>query len=174
MEHEFQKSSQQRQLIDRAEIADVLGRYAFGTDMRDWDMVASCFAEAIALDFTELDLWSEPVDSVSREVWVRTLEAFYSELPACHHLNTPVLYEFEGEHRCLVTAVLQARHWDPERTDGESIQEVVGYYRDEFAREPTGWKIRGMKEIVKFTTGNSSILDDCVKNMMVTLKKEIG
>jgi len=160
-----------RRLLDRAEIADVLGRYAYGMDARDWDMVRSCWAEKIAFDFTGLDLWDEPLESVDREVWMRTLQAFFAALPASQHLNTPVLYEFDGDDRCTVIAVLHAKHWRPNES-GDPLQTVVGYYRDELIRTDDGWKICAMKEEVQFNEGNAFVLDASVASMLRTLREE--
>jgi hypothetical protein len=160
-----------RRLLDRAEISDVLGRYGYGMDSHDWDMVRSCWTETVKLDFTELDLWDEPLESISGDGWTRVLEAFFEDLGGSQHINTPVFYEFEDDDHALVVAILHAKHWMPNES-GDPLQTVVGYYRHELLRTEAGWKISGMKETVHFNEGNSHVLDHCIEKMFKVLKQE--
>ena len=68
-------------LLDRADITDVIGDYCYGIDSRDWDLYRSCWVDEISLDFTELELYEEPMPTIATDDWVRALAAFFANMP---------------------------------------------------------------------------------------------
>ena len=160
-----------RRLLDRAEIADVIGAYCYGMDSRDWELYRSCWTERIALDFTELELYEEPMPTIAADDWVRALAAFFAEMPQSQHLKFPVRYEFDASgDAATVLAIMQGKHWMPTTTGGP-IQTVVGYYRDEFVRTEDGWKLCGLKELVHWNEGNAHVLDDNLRRLLDVLRE---
>ncbi|MGE0067943.1 MAG: nuclear transport factor 2 family protein [Solirubrobacterales bacterium] len=156
-------------LLDRAEITDVINAYCYGMDTRDWDLYRSCWVEEIALDFTELELYDEPMPTIKADHWVRALAAFFAEMPQSQHVKYPSRWEFDGD-RATVMSIMQGKHWMPTSTGGP-IQTVVGYYRDELVRTEEGWKLCGLKELVHWNEGNSHVLDSNLVRLLKILKE---
>ncbi|MBS1862906.1 MAG: nuclear transport factor 2 family protein [Actinobacteria bacterium] len=158
-------------LLDRAEITDVINSYCYGMDSRDWQLYRSCWVEEIALDFTELELYEEPMPTIAADDWVRALAAFFAEMPQSQHIKYPSRWDLRGDE-ATVLSIMQGKHWMPTETGGP-IQTVVGYYRDEFVRTEEGWKLCGLKELVHWNEGNSHVLDANLRNLLAVLK-EVG
>jgi hypothetical protein len=159
-------------LIDRAEINDVIQRYCYGMDSRDWDLYRSCWVDEIALDFTELELFDKPMPTIKADDWVKGLSQFFANMPQSQHIKYPSQWDFRGDEATILS-VMQGKHWMPTETGGP-IQTVVGYYRDDFVRTDGGWKMNGMKELVHWNEGNSHVLDANLEQMFKVLKELAG
>jgi hypothetical protein len=158
-------------LLDRAEITDVIGAYCYGMDSRDWELYRSCWVDEIALDFTELELYEEPMPTIATDDWVRALAAFFKNMPRSQHVKYPSRWELDGDE-ATVLSIMQGKHWMPTDTGGP-VQTVVGYYRDEFVRTEEGWKLKGLKELVHWNEGNAHVLDANLRELLAVLK-EVG
>jgi len=160
-----------RRLLDRAEIADVIGAYCYGMDSRDWDLYRSCWTDEVELNFPQLD--DAPMPTIAADDWVRSVATFFTALPKSQHISYPVRYEFAADgDSATVIALLHARHWMLTDTGGP-VQAVVGYYENYFVRTAAGWKMSGMKETVYWNEGNSHVLDVPVSRSLEVLK-ELG
>ncbi|HTR75218.1 MAG TPA: nuclear transport factor 2 family protein [Solirubrobacterales bacterium] len=160
-------------LLDRAEITDVINRYCYGMDSRNWELYRSCWVDEIMLDLTELEaFFDEPVESLKADDYVKSLVAFFDNLPQSQHMKIPSQWEFDGD-KATVLSLMQGKHWMPTNTGGP-IQTVVGYYRDDFVKTPDGWKMCGMKELVHWNEGNSHVLDVNIDEMTRVLKEVAG
>lgn len=156
-------------LLDRAQITDVIGRYSYGMDSRDWELYRSAWTDEIALDFSELELYEKPIETIRADDWVCALQAFFADMPQSQHVKVPVSFEIDGD-KAVVLAVMQGKHWMPTSTGGPT-QTVVGYYRDELVRTPEGWKICALKELVHWNEGNSHVLDENLGKLLKVLRE---
>ena len=143
-------------LLDRAEIHDVVVRYALAIDMRDWALYATCFTDEVEMDLTELrDEGDNPrYEKYSRADWVKlvtTLERY----KATQHVNTNFTIAVEGDEATCVSYI-HAQLYAP---DGrvESTWEIIGYYTWDLARTPDGWRIRRVKEWPRWLAGARSL-----------------
>src|SRR5688572_1186607 len=60
-------------LVDRAEIHDVMMRYAAGVDQRDWDRIRDCFApDLVAMSFGPLKNRDELLDFIKGVAYFHT------------------------------------------------------------------------------------------------------
>lgn len=142
-------------LVDRVEIAEIMGAYCLGMDMRDWDLYRSCWTDRIYFDVPDFSNGS--AGEIDIDIWIRALQAFFEEMPQSQHVKIPIRFEFDGD-TAVVHASMQGKHWMPSKNGGP-LQTVVGYYRDEFVRTEAGWKMRGSKEIIYWNEGNSHVID---------------
>lgn len=140
-------------LFDRANISDVLYRYAKAIDTKDWDLFATCFTEDVEVDFSSAG-WSKIIHG--RDPWTQLLSSAIDGLDATQHLTGNHVHEIRGDEATL-TAYVQAvhqynnPHGDPEYTIG-------GYYDCELLRTPDGWRIRKYRVTVTWRRGNSELL----------------
>jgi SnoaL-like domain len=155
-------------LLDRAQIADVIGCYVRGLDSRDWDLYRSCWTDEITFDFSELELLDEPLTKIHADDWVAVQKSFFTGLPQSQHVKIPIRYDIDGD-KAVVLALMQGKHSMPTPTGGP-IQMVVGYYRDDFLRTPAGWKMSGLKALIHWNEGNAHVIDENLRRMIVVLK----
>jgi 3-phenylpropionate/cinnamic acid dioxygenase small subunit len=115
----------------RADIAELLVRYATGIDSRDWDLFRSCFTDDCDADYGPIGHW-HGADEITE--WMRQ-----SHAPTGHtmHRITNQVVRSDGDRvraRSYVDALVLA-------ADNRSGTQAVGYYDDELARTDDGWRI---------------------------------
>lgn len=159
---------QVRYLLDRAEIADVMGRYCLGMDLRDWDMYRSCWADDLTFDVDDFEFPDAPAANHSLDSWIAGLKAFFARLDHSQHVKYPVSYAIEGD-RAEVYAIMQGKHWKPQ-PEGEALQTVVGYYRDTYLRLDSQWKMSASKELSFWDEGNPRVIDQGLRDMFAVLR----
>lgn len=149
-------------LVDRAEITDVIGRYAYCIDRRDWDGLRSCFA-------AEVEIGLGGLGRVSGDEWVAMVAAAFEGQPQSQHLKLPVAFDIESDS-ALVISLLQGKHWRPEARGAGPLQTVVGYYRERFLRVGDGWRIASFEEEVLWNEGNAEIQDRMTEQLLAARK----
>lgn len=165
---DFDLEAKVRYLADRAEIADVMGRYCLGMDLRDWDMYRSCWAEKVNFDVGDFQFDECPFDNLSVDDWIAGLRAFFDGLESSQHVKYPVSFDFDGD-RATVYAIMQGKHW-MSVSGGEPLQTVVGYYHEVYIRTAAGWKMSSSKERLHWNEGNFDIIERNMTNMFAALR----
>ncbi|WP_082594521.1 nuclear transport factor 2 family protein [Sphingomonas sp. Root710] len=157
-----------RTLADRAELSDVIGRYTYGMDSRDWDLYRSAWIDG-EIYFKANDVNFTPGEVARYHIsdWMDAIKALFETMPHSQHLKTPVSFDIRGDE-AMVLCILQGKHWMPNKHGGP-VQTVVGYYKDDFVRTADGWRMRGCEEVIYWNEGNSHVLDENVKNMYAVL-----
>src|SRR5262245_28969903 len=108
-------------LIARAEISDVVLRYATGIDRRDWTLFRSCFADEVELDFTS---WSGgEVRRTDADEWVAGVAAVLSGFDATQHISSNHVHTIAGDRATCVSYMI-AHHHAVE--DGERLMHKIG------------------------------------------------
>lgn len=141
-----------RSLIDRAEIIDLVTRYAVSIDLRRWDDLGDCFADEFELFLVSTGGWvrcgREQIKDYARRV--------FTQYDATQHISANHQVTLDGDTAiCLST--LNASHFvanDP----GGPLQRQFGYYKYELARQPA-WKIVRMTQMLSWQDGNQEIFD---------------
>jgi hypothetical protein len=145
-------------LIDRAEISDVVHRYARAIDLLDWELFRSCFTERVDIDFSSMGAGVQT--GVRTEDWMEQVRAGMSGFDATHHLSANHSHWIEGD-RATCESYLAAEHFifhdDPEGRD-ESLT-LGGYYANELIRTPEGWKICASTLTVTWHRGNFALFE---------------
>lgn len=129
---------------DRAQITDVLARYAMAVDARDIDRLRSCFAsEAVAGYWRGHELRGR--DAIAAFI-AGAIERFEST----QHLIGTHTFDFDGDHAATTTYV-HAAHVVAD-DDGERVVVVGGRYEDRFVREEGVWRIAERRFAALWTT----------------------
>jgi 3-phenylpropionate/cinnamic acid dioxygenase small subunit len=115
----------------RADVTEVLVRYATGIDNRDWDLFRTCFTDDCDADYGPIGHW-HGADEITE--WMRR-----SHAPAghtMHRISNVVVHSGEGgaRARSYVDALVLA-------ADNKSGTRAVGYYDDDLVRTAKGWSI---------------------------------
>ena len=125
-----------QEVADRAEIHDVIVRYGWAIDTKDWALLDSCFTADAHVDYS-----SNPGGTVGpyREVrgW---LEKVMSAFPVTQHLMSNIDARVDGDRATCRTMVTNPQ--------GAATREgplhffyVGARYDDELVRTASGWKI---------------------------------
>lgn len=118
---------------DEREIIALLVRYATGIDTRNWVLFESCFAEDARTDYGAFGRWNSAAEITG---FMRDAHADMGH--TLHRLsNMDVIAHGDGAAaRSYVDALLMPK------LPGGDIHRGIGFYDDEFAKTPQGWKIQ--------------------------------
>ena len=105
-------------LFDRAEIADIVKRYAQAIDTRDHTLLRTCYTDELEMDF------SPTVESMTQthftaDEWVEKVLQFHGQLTATEHILVPEGIDVTGDTaRCY--AVMHAGHFKRTRKEAQT------------------------------------------------------
>ena len=119
---------------DRAQIADVLIRYATGIDRRDWPLFRTCWTYEIDADYDTVGHFST-VDEISD-----AMTEIHANMGPTYHRMSNFAIDVDGDRatvRSYVHAVLMVTAADP-----SNWVDAIGHYEDVFVRTAEGWRIR--------------------------------
>ncbi len=139
---------------DRAELTELMHRFAAGIDECDWVKYRSVFTEVIDLDYSS---WRP--DSVGRwraDDWVARGLHIFPGLTFSRHTLTNHVVAVEGD-TAIVRVNVCAEHVivDGDRTD---VFTLNGYYDDRCVRTDDGWRISSKRLIVQWCTGDDHVM----------------
>ena len=116
----------------RADVAEVLVRYATGIDRREWKLFRSCFTEDCHADYGDTGVF-EGVEALA-EFMMRVHAPMGHIL---HRITNEAVTRIADDRvaaRSYVDAVLMA-------PDGQRGVHAMGFYDDELVRTDDGWRI---------------------------------
>lgn len=142
-------------LIERAEISDVVLRYATAVDSRDWELYQSIFTKQLTVDFSS---WSgDPEMTIPVGEWVELVSKTLSGFDATQHLSSNHVITVSGETATCVSYMV-ARHYVVEK--GERLMHSIGgYYTNRLVKTADGWKIRHCALTVTWEMGDRDLFD---------------
>ena len=140
-------------LLDRAEITDVVHRYATGLDTHDWPLLRSIFTDEIDVDMSSIGMRPGRVNA---DAWVESARVLFAGFDATQHLSANHVHDIRGDE-ATCTSYMRAEHFVL-NNEGENYYTMGGYYVDELIRTPGGWKIRGLTLNVTWNRGNRHVL----------------
>jgi hypothetical protein len=118
---------------DKAQITDVLIRYATGIDFKDWALLRTCWTDDVEVDYGEVGQYS------GVEAITDLMEQLHRGMGPTYHRLSNFAITVDGDRataRCYVFAHLQAL---PD--DSASWVEALGHYDDHLIRTSDGWRI---------------------------------
>lgn len=141
-------------VIDRAEISDVVIKYATALDRHDWGLMRSILSDPVAIDYSsfdpDLDLEMPAAEWIDR---IRGLEGF----DATQHISANHVHILNGDEATCVS-YMQAAHF-LNRPDGQHACVLYGYYTNRLIRTDAGWKIRKCALMITASHGESRIFE---------------
>jgi SnoaL-like protein len=124
------------ELCDRAEIHDVIVRYGWAIDTKDWALLDTCFTDEAHVDYS-----SNPGGKVGPYKEVRGwLEKVMTAFPVTQHLMSNIDVTLDGDRATCRTMVTNPQG-AATRDGGLHFFYVGGRYDDELVRTDAGWKI---------------------------------
>ncbi len=138
-------------LFDRAEIADIVRRYAQAIDTRDHALLRTCYTNEIEMDF------SPTVEGMTQthftaDEWVEKVFQFHGQLTATEHILVPEGIDVTGDTaRCY--AVMHAGHFKQD-AQGSPNWLIAGSYDMSFTHTAEGWRMHKASQVVRWVEGN--------------------
>ena len=139
-----------QELVDRADIGDVLCRYCAALDDRDWDALAGVFTPDAVAHYGALGS-PRGVPAIAGLV-----SATIGSLDATQHLVGNVTVAVDGD-AATADCYLLAQHVR-DGTPGGDTYLLGGSYHDELVRTPEGWRIAQRTLRRMWTTGNRDVV----------------
>lgn len=145
-----------------SEIIEIYNRYAQGIDSKQWDLVRSCFADEVYIDYGAIsDSSGSPEVPRKARDWLTYLQGVINGFDITRHTITNHRFQVKGE---LVecSAYLMADHVifnNPEMpiASADELVTVVGEYTNTYQRTADGWKICKSRLVVNYSTGNVAL-----------------
>jgi len=119
---------------DKAQITEVLIRYATGIDSKDWKLFRSCWTDEVDLDYGEVGHFTDP--DAFTELFAQT----HNPMGSTYHRLSNFSIEVNGETATARTYVHAVLMITPD--DNGLWVDVIGHYDDELVRCADGWRIR--------------------------------
>jgi hypothetical protein len=119
-------------LLDRAEISDVVHRYARAIDLLDAELFRSCFTERVDIDFSSMGAGRHAAIAV--DAWIEQVYAGMGGFDATHHVSSNHMHDLRGD-RATCVSYLVAEHFLFEDA-GERSLTLGGHYTNELVRAP--------------------------------------
>jgi ketosteroid isomerase-like protein len=128
-----------RALLDRAAVTEVLHRYAWTLDAKDYAGLREVFADDAVARYGDRD-WMEGGDAI-----VAWIAGHGREQAAQHHHVSVYLVELDGDVATALSYVTARNH---SAADAGAVAISYGSYRDELRREAGGWRITRRQMVV--------------------------
>jgi hypothetical protein len=116
---------------DRLDVAEVLSRYTYGWDTRDYELVRSCFLPDAEIAYSSL-----PPLPGGFPAFMELEVATNKQMASTQHFIGNLLVTVDGD-TAHCTSYVQATHYVAE---GHAWT-TGGRYDDDMVRTPSGWKI---------------------------------
>jgi 3-phenylpropionate/cinnamic acid dioxygenase small subunit len=139
------------ELLARREIDDVLCRYAYALDDRDWEAMRNeVFTADAVVSFPEM----EPLVGV--EAIVGLISGMVASLDATQHLVATATARVDGD-TATARSYVRAHHYRAGSAEGEEFV-AVGTYEDALVRTEAGWRIAERTLTPSWAYGNPGVL----------------
>ena len=128
-------------LTDRADLIELLGRYADIADLKDFtELPGRVFTDPLTLDFESVA--GIPLMTVPLADYLESLRTAFAPFLATHHAITGHVVEIDGDS-ATIHAHVRAEHWLPAELTGGGPNRwlVIGFYDNEAVRTPDGWRL---------------------------------
>jgi 3-phenylpropionate/cinnamic acid dioxygenase small subunit len=142
--------------LDRAEIDDLLARYAFAIDMRVWDDLRSIFAAEAEIDYSSGTQCHTGIENIVE--FFRSTAGRVADTQ--HLLHTSRVWPTGPDTAAGLTHVtahhIAAR--SPRPAPLSATFTVTGTYTDRFAHMPAGWRISARRLDLLTYAGDAALL----------------
>ena len=118
---------------DKAQIAEVLIRYATGIDSKDWSLFRTCWTDEVDIDYGDLGHFT------NADEFTALMTQLHDGMGQTYHRISNLVIKVDGDRataRSYVHALLMAMPGD-----SSSWVDALGHYDDELVRTPDGWRI---------------------------------
>ena len=149
-----------QRLADESDLRDLIHRYAFGLDTKDWVLWRSVFADEVVMDMSVYQP-EPPPRAAPADLVVKNAAVLFAGLERSQHLMGSHRYKIDGD-RATITAHMRAEHWLDTGKGGDRYT-MFGTYTDDAIRTTDGWKLIRVKLALLREEGNRSLMREAVR-----------
>ena len=149
-----------QRLADESDLRDLIHRYAFGLDTKDWVLWRSVFADEVVMDMSDYQP-EPPPRAAPADLVVKNAAVLFAGLERSQHLIGSHRYKIDGD-RATITAHMRAEHWLDTGKGGDRYT-MFGTYTDDAIRTTDGWKLIRVKLALLREEGNRSLMREAVR-----------
>ena len=142
-------------LLEKQAIQDLILKYAWGIDSRDWTLFRSIFADEVEMDFSSYS--GTPASRMSADEWVANCRALLPGFDATQHVLTNFMIDVDGDTATAIV-YMKAEHFIANHL-GDNSHTLGGHYTHRLTRAGTGWKIHGTTLTVTWSRGNRQVYE---------------
>jgi hypothetical protein len=128
-------------VLDRAEISEVIYRYAIGADRRDAAMFASVFTDQMSAHIRGGSFGEGRKRTLANSQFGEDVARALSRFPVTQHSFNVYKIDIKDDQAQTVV-YMQARHFIAESEGIRPPWDMGGYYEHHLVRTPSGWKVR--------------------------------
>jgi len=128
-------------MLDRAEIGEVIYRYAIGADRRDAVMFASVFTDELTVLIRGGSFGEGRKQTLPNGKFAHNVVTALSRFPVTQHLFNVYKIDVEGD-TAQTLVYMQARHFIAASEGIHPPWDMGGYYTHHLLRTASGWKVR--------------------------------
>ena len=144
-----------RRLNDEAELRELIHRYAFGLDTRDWDLWRGIFTDEVLIDTSDYEP-EPPPRRLPVDKYVSYVSRLFAGFEATQHFIGTHHFVI-GAEAATITAHFRAEHWATTPHGGDRYT-MFGTYVDECVRSREGWRIASVKLGLVREEGNRDVM----------------
>jgi 3-phenylpropionate/cinnamic acid dioxygenase small subunit len=144
-----------RRLTDESDLRDLIHRYAFGLDTRDWTMWRSVFTDEVLIDMSDYE-GEAPTKPVPIDLHVQYVRRLFAGFAATQHFIGTHRFDIDGD-RATIVAHMRAEHWVDTNQGGDRYT-MYGTYTDQCVRTADGWRITEVKLTLLREEGNRHVM----------------
>jgi ketosteroid isomerase-like protein len=137
-------------LVDKQTIRDVVHRYGYALDNRDWALLRTCFVPDVVGHYG-----GDPLRGY--EALEQLCRTTLTPLSASQHLIGNVLVTVDGND-ATCSCYLQAQHVRQGAPGGDHFL-YAGRYSDRLTRTSDGWRIAERTLSAMWTSGNPAVIN---------------
>jgi len=134
-------------VIDRAEIDDLIVRYATAVDTRDWELLDRVFADGAEIDYRPN---GGPI--ASYPAMVELLAASLEPFAATQHVMTNMAIDVQGDDATV--RFYRVGHMVLLIDGAEEMLDEGGFYDLVVHRTPAGWRITSLRAGIVWLSGH--------------------
>ena len=142
-------------LADESDLRDLIHRYAFGLDTRDWDMWRSVFTDEVVMDMSDYEP-DPPPQRRPADTYLAYVRRLFAGFDATQHFIGTHRFIIDGD-RATIVAHMRAEHWVTSGQGGDRYT-MYGTYTDECVRTADGWRISEVKLSLLREDGNRHVM----------------
>lgn len=141
-------------LEERLEIHDLVCRFMQAFDDKDWVLLRACLTDVVFCDYSSLR--GTPPGEEEAEQYVARRQAALNSLHMQHNFSN-LRVEVDGA-RARGRCNFVIHRFAPGFTGSpEQFFHTYGHYQLDFTREASGWRIRGITQVVLQSHGNPAL-----------------
>jgi ketosteroid isomerase-like protein len=127
-------------LLDRADISELVIRFATAIDSKDWKLFRSIYTDEIEVELSGGHFGKGTVKKISADEFTESVKGIIGGFSATQHLSSNHHIEVSGDNAICIS-YMQARHFTEGQSSAESFK-LGSRHTNTFVRTADGWKIR--------------------------------